>query len=186
MASDNTRYLRSTQFFDIIRQNPLSTCVLSNYCPTYNCTELRFSSLDSPPMLYKHFPSCSIPRSQSIPLGPRVVILCYLYVSYSWIKEYLYYVTNQQMHINKIRFVMYNFSPTCCGRFCCHHDVIQVYKQYTKNSINWIVLIIHLLYILCIIHLLYTIIHFVQLFLYDFYSCTTSWWPQKRLKHVGE
>jgi len=47
----------------------------------------------------------------------------------------LYYVTNQQMHINKICFITYNYSATCCGRLCCHYDVIQEYEQYTSNSI---------------------------------------------------
>jgi hypothetical protein len=137
-------------------------------------------------MLHKNSPSCLHLRSQSIPLGSKVIILYYLYISYSCIKEYLYYVINQQMPINKICFIMYIYSPTCCGHFCCHHDVIQENNQYAKNCTKCIVLIIHLLYVLCIIHLLFTIIHVVQLFVYYLYSCMTSWWPQKRPKHVGE
>jgi hypothetical protein len=60
------------------------------------------------------------------------------------------------MHIYKIRLIMYKYSLTCCGRFCCHHDVIQVYIQYTKklyklNSLNY-TFIIYTMYHTSIIH----------------------------------
>jgi hypothetical protein len=59
-------------------------------------------------------------------------------------------------------------------------------KQHTKNCTKYIVLIIYLLYIFYIIHLLYTIMHVLLPFVYCLYSCMTSWWQQKRPKHVGE
>ena len=51
----------------------------------------------------------------------------YLYVLCPCIKEYLYYVTNQQKHINNIfYFIIYYCWPTCFGRFCGHYlDVEQ-------------------------------------------------------------
>jgi len=57
------------------------------------------------------------------------------YVPHPYIKEFYYiYVTNQQMHIDKI-FIIYYYLPTCFGRFCDHHqDVIQEYEQYTKGA----------------------------------------------------
>ena len=47
--------------------------------------------------------------------------------------ERQYYVTNQQTHSSKIRFIMYYYSPTCSGHFCGHlQEVIEEYKQYTN------------------------------------------------------
>jgi len=38
------------------------------------------------------------------------------------------------MHINKTCFIIYYYSPTCCGHFCDHHQGVRhEYKQYTSN-----------------------------------------------------
>ena len=52
----------------------------------------------------------------------------------------LYYVTNQQIHVDKICFIIYCYSPTCFGRFCDHHQgVIQEYRQYKNNCTKSII-----------------------------------------------
>ena len=44
--------------------------------------------------------------------------------------ERQYYVTNQQTHINKTRFIIHYNSRTCFGHFSGHlHGVMQDYKQ---------------------------------------------------------
>ena len=41
------------------------------------------------------------------------------------------YVTDHQMHINKICFFVYCYSPTCFGYFYDHHQgAVQEHKQY--------------------------------------------------------
>lgn len=45
----------------------------------------------------------------------------------------MYYVTNQQMNLNKMYFTIYYCSPTCFSCFCdLHQDVVQEYKQYAN------------------------------------------------------
>ena len=54
------------------------------------------------------------------------------------------YVTNQQMHTNKMWFIIHYYSSTCFSHFCYHHQgVIQEYKsgpihklKIIKRSIN--------------------------------------------------
>jgi len=47
------------------------------------------------------------------------------------------YVTNKQMHTDKICFVIYYYTATCFGRFCDHYQgVTQEYKKYTTVGQN--------------------------------------------------
>jgi len=50
-------------------------------------------------------------------------------------KVTLMHVTNQQMHQDKICFIIYYDSPTCFGHFCNHHQgVTGEYKQYKTTA----------------------------------------------------
>ena len=52
------------------------------------------------------------------------------------------YVTNQQMHIDRICFIILYYTPIYFGCFCSHHlQVIQEYKQYTNNCTIYIITI---------------------------------------------
>ena len=47
------------------------------------------------------------------------------------------YVTSQQMHTDRLCFIIYYYSSTCFGRFCDHHQgVTQKYKKYTTIAQN--------------------------------------------------
>ena len=51
------------------------------------------------------------------------------------------YVTNQQMHTDKICFIIYYYSSTCFGRFCEHYqgvtqeykNIQQLHRMYDQN-----------------------------------------------------
>ena len=57
------------------------------------------------------------------------------------------------MHIDKICFTIYYYSPTCFGRFCDHHQgVTQEYIQYTNNCILCVLLV-------CYVSIKYSLMH---------------------------
>jgi len=82
--------------------------------------------------------------------------------------NHLWHVTYQEMHISNICVIII-YSPTCFGRFCGHHNVIQEYKPYTNSCTKCIIVynkcMIHNMYNKCIIKT----VNFIELFvfLYD-------------------